>query len=90
MDATSESSGKRKRTPGAEEGRLSAPPPTMMHAGVGSSGPSGGVTQINYLMRAKSERLRLIEGDSETFGDVLGMIDDYEGGFVFRPVLSRS
>jgi hypothetical protein len=37
------------------------------------------VTQINYLVKARSERLRLIEGDAETFGDVLGMVDDYEG-----------
>lgn len=34
---------------------------------------------INYVMKAKAEKLRLIEGDSETFGDILGMIDDYEG-----------
>jgi hypothetical protein len=34
---------------------------------------------INYMMKAKSEKLRLIEGDSETFGDILGVIDDYEG-----------
>lgn len=68
---------KRKRTPGpGDEGRLSAPP-MVQHAGGGSN-----VTQINYLMRAKAERLKLIEGDSETFGDVLGMIDDYEGTFV--------
>jgi len=64
---------KRKRSPVpgavAEEGRpLGAAP-----KGVGN------VTQINYLVRAKAERLRLIEGDGETFGDVLGMIDDYEG-----------
>jgi len=47
-----------------------------------ATGPTihpGNVTQINYLMKAKSEKLRLIEGDAETFGDVLGMIDDYEG-----------
>jgi len=62
---------KRKRTP-IDEGRQSAPPPAPH---------SGGVTQINYLMRAKAERLKLIEGDSETFSDVLGMIDDYEGQF---------
>lgn len=37
------------------------------------------VTQINYLVRARGERLRLIEGDAESFGEVLGMIDDYEG-----------
>ncbi|KAK0118476.1 hypothetical protein ONS95_012761 [Cadophora gregata] len=60
---------KRKRTP-IDEGRQSAPPPAPH---------SGGVTQINYLMRAKAERLKLIEGDSETFSDILGMIDDYEG-----------
>jgi hypothetical protein len=30
-------------------------------------------------VRAKPGRLRLIEGDSEVFGDILGMIDDYEG-----------
>ncbi|KAH8654490.1 hypothetical protein BGZ60DRAFT_155178 [Tricladium varicosporioides] len=43
----------------------------------GSTGTS--VTQINYLVKARSERLGLIEGDAETFGEVLGMIDDYEG-----------
>jgi len=69
---------KRKRSPvpapgGVEEGR---PAPTL-HPG--SASGSGSVTQINYLMRAKAGRLRLIEGDSETFADVLGMIDDYEG-----------
>jgi hypothetical protein len=37
------------------------------------------VTQINYLVKARPERLRLIEGDAESFGEVLGMIDDYEG-----------
>ncbi|KAH7360228.1 hypothetical protein BKA65DRAFT_492649 [Rhexocercosporidium sp. MPI-PUGE-AT-0058] len=58
---------KRKRTPIDDGGRKSAPP------------SAGNVTQINYLMRAKADRLKLIEGDSETFSDVLGMIDDYEG-----------
>jgi hypothetical protein len=48
---------------------------------------AGNVTQINYLVRAKAERLGLIEGDGETFGDVLGMIDDYEG--MFRGAWSR-
>lgn len=64
---------KRKRSPvpGALEDGRAAP---TIHP--------GNVTQINYLMRAKAERLRLIEGDSETFGDVLGMIDDYEGMFM--------
>jgi hypothetical protein len=64
-----ESSGpKRKRSP--IDDTITRPPP-VMHAGA--------VTQINYLVKAKYEKLRLIEGDSETFGDILGMIDDYEG-----------
>ncbi|KAE8448742.1 hypothetical protein EG329_008957 [Mollisiaceae sp. DMI_Dod_QoI] len=63
---------KRKRTPGAEEGRSSAPPgPLVQGLNVTPS--------INYLMRAKSERLRLIEGENDTFAEILGMIDDYEG-----------
>jgi hypothetical protein len=69
---------KRKRSPvpGAcgEEGR----PAAASAAGVPKIG-IGNVTQINYLVRAKAERLRLIEGDGETFANVLGMIDDYEG-----------
>jgi hypothetical protein len=68
---------KRKRSP-VEEG-VTRPPP--LHPG--NAGNSGNVTQINYLMKAKSEKLRLIEGDKETFGDVLGMIDDYEGMYLF-------
>jgi hypothetical protein len=66
---------KRKRSPGPlpEEGRSAHPGP-----GTASMTPAN-VTQINYLVKARSERLRLIEGDAETFGDVLGMIDDYEG-----------
>lgn len=71
---------KRKRSPapgGAEEGRpcASAGPST------GGAKGTGNLAQINYLVRAKGDRLRLIEGDNETFGDVLGMIDDYEGMF---------
>jgi hypothetical protein len=50
-------------------------------ARVGNHGASG-VTQINYLVKARPERLRLIEGDAESFGEVLGMIDDYEGLFI--------
>jgi hypothetical protein len=30
-------------------------------------------------MKARSDRMKLVEGDSETFGDVLALIDDYEG-----------
>jgi hypothetical protein len=76
MDATlPDQTLKRKRSPGPlpEEGRPPHPGP-----GTASMTPAT-VTQINYLVKARSERLRLIEGDAETFGDVLGMIDDYEG-----------
>jgi hypothetical protein len=59
---------KRKRTPIPET--ASAP---AIHPGPTT------VTQINYLARASAEKLKLIEGDAETFGDVLSMIDDYEG-----------
>ena len=62
-----ETSAKRKRTPIDEAARIPHPP------------MPANVTQINYLMKSRGERLRLIEGDSETFADVLGMIDDYEG-----------
>jgi hypothetical protein len=66
---------KRKRSPGPlpEEGR-----PAHLGPGTPIMAPAN-VTQINYLVKARSERLKLIEGDAETFGDVLGMIDDYEG-----------
>jgi hypothetical protein len=40
---------------------------------------TGNVTQINYLMKTKNDKLKLIEGDSETFANVLSMIDEYEG-----------
>lgn len=30
-------------------------------------------------MKARHDKMKLIEGDSETFNDVLGLIDDYEG-----------
>jgi len=40
------------------------------------------VTKINYLMKMRTAPFRLIEGDSETFADVLGMLDDYEGVFL--------
>ncbi|TVY47888.1 hypothetical protein LCER1_G008179 [Lachnellula cervina] len=39
----------------------------------------GNVTQINYLVKSRAERLQLIDGGADTFGEVLGMIDDYEG-----------
>ena len=74
---------KRKRSPVDDAGApRHIPHPPMGHGmgmgGAVAAGPAA-VTRINYLMKARSERLRLIEGDSETFSDVLGMIDDYEG-----------
>ena len=37
------------------------------------------VTQINYLIKARREKMLLIEGDSETFKSILALMDDYEG-----------
>ena len=72
MDSPNPETGvKRKRTPIDEAARIPHPP------------VPANVTQINYLTKASGERLRLIEGDAETFADVLGMIDDYEGWFCY-------
>ena len=71
---------KRKRSPApgvAEEVR----PGASAGPSAGGAKGTGNLAQINYLVKAKGDRLRLIEGDNETFGDVLGMIDDYEGMF---------
>jgi len=62
---------KRKRSPMGDDA-VTRPAP-ITH--------SRDVTKINYLVRMKSAPFKLIEGDSETFGDVLGLIDDYEGVF---------
>lgn len=35
--------------------------------------------QINYLIKAPAEKVRVIEGNSDTFGDILDLIDEYEG-----------
>lgn len=65
---------KRKRTPSAEDsGRASAPPPAPVPA----------MLAINYLAKEKAERLRLIEGDSAAFANILAQIEEYEGMFVF-------
>jgi hypothetical protein len=37
------------------------------------------ITQINYLIKARREKMQLIEGDSETFKSILALMDDYEG-----------
>ncbi|KAI1263384.1 hypothetical protein F5Y18DRAFT_127176 [Xylariaceae sp. FL1019] len=52
--------------------RIPQPPP-----------PSGNNVPINYLTKAQAARLKLIQGDGDTFSDVLGLITEYEG------VLSR-
>lgn len=65
---------KRKHSPNVEEPRPSAP----------------AITPINYLAAPKMERLRLIEGDSETFSDVLDMIDVYEGMSLFHVAKIRA
>lgn len=80
---------KRKRSPVDDASApRQIPHPPMSHGmapgpgpGVGAGAGSANVTQINYLMKARDERLKLIEGDPETFTDVLGMLDDYEGWF---------
>ena len=61
---------KRKRTPLADS------LPTLGVVANGSNPP------INYLIKAGPDRLGLIDGDAETFADVLAMIDDYEGKIV--------
>lgn len=53
--------------------RIPQPPPPQ----------SGNGAHINYLSRASSTRLKLIQGDGEVFSDVLSLIGEYEG------VLSR-
>ncbi|RDL41071.1 uncharacterized protein BP5553_01050 [Venustampulla echinocandica] len=54
---------KRKRSPVGEDAAAQRPGPLA----------------INYLAKTRSEKLRLMEGDAETFSDVLDIIEDYEG-----------
>lgn len=44
-------------------------------------GSAGNITPgtVNYLLKTKGEKLKLLEGDAESFGEILGIIDDYEG-----------
>lgn len=44
-------------------------------------GTPSGYPQINYLV-SNQKKLRLMEGDADTFKDVLTMIDDYEGMYL--------
>ena len=41
--------------------------------------------QTNYLSKARDGKMPLVEGDYESFGNVLSLIDDYEGYFSFLP-----
>lgn len=66
----SSASSKRKRNSGDDDGRERSGAP-LVH--------SGNVANINYLIRPRIDKMKLIEGDNDTFGDVLGMIDEYEG-----------
>jgi hypothetical protein len=78
MEPTTEPQGeKRKRSPESvgSQGPGRIPQAPRLTENVASAG----VTQINYLVKARHDRLKLVEGDSETFGDVLTMLDDYEG-----------
>lgn len=40
--------------------------------------------QTNYLTKVRSGKMSLIEGDAEEFGNILSMIDDYEGELDFE------
>ncbi|KAK0633721.1 hypothetical protein B0T14DRAFT_79585 [Immersiella caudata] len=62
----------RKRKREADDGhsdRIPQPPPPQ----------SGNGAVINYLSKANANKLPLVSGDSETFSNVLSLINDYEG-----------
>ncbi|KAI8627040.1 hypothetical protein F5Y19DRAFT_186381 [Xylariaceae sp. FL1651] len=66
---------KRKRDTADDNGsqvhadRIPQPPPPQ----------SGNTIPINYLSKAHAVKLKLIQGDGDTFSDVLGLINEYEG-----------
>ncbi|KAI1108846.1 hypothetical protein F5Y14DRAFT_58455 [Nemania sp. NC0429] len=65
---------KRKRDAADDNGsqvhdRIPQPPPPQ----------SGNNIPINYHSRSLAVKLKLIQGDSETFSDILNLINDYEG-----------
>lgn len=39
-------------------------------------------------MKSRPDKMRLLEVDADIFGDVLGLIDDYEGWFCPRLVIA--
>ncbi|KAK2612631.1 hypothetical protein QQS21_001403 [Conoideocrella luteorostrata] len=45
---------------------------------------------LSYVPRLNGERLRLIQGDAETFNDVLGLIGEYEGALDRHESLATS
>ncbi|KAI1178847.1 hypothetical protein F4777DRAFT_535871 [Nemania sp. FL0916] len=49
--------------------RIPQPPPPQ----------SGNAVPINYLSRSLAGKLRLVQGDSDSFSEVLGLINEYEG-----------
>ncbi|OBT90177.1 hypothetical protein VE02_00917 [Pseudogymnoascus sp. 03VT05] len=71
MDNPEAPGGKRKRS-------ISTAMPQQTRQPVQLQTP-GNVPQINYLAKARSGKMRLIEGDADDFGNILGLIDDYEG-----------
>ncbi|OBT42354.1 hypothetical protein VE00_06475 [Pseudogymnoascus sp. WSF 3629] len=71
MDNPEAPGGKRKRS-------ISTAMPQQTRQPVQPQTP-GNVPQINYLAKARSGKMRLIEGDADDFGNILGLIDDYEG-----------
>ncbi|KAL2758370.1 hypothetical protein ACRALDRAFT_1074992 [Sodiomyces alcalophilus JCM 7366] len=77
MSYVSDSQGlqKRKRdmddtgTRSSQSDRIPQPPPPV---------PSGDLSRINYLAKTVLGKLDLIPGESDTFADVLGLINSYE------------
>ncbi|KAK2045834.1 hypothetical protein LZ31DRAFT_235697 [Colletotrichum somersetense] len=53
----------------AHSDRIPQPPPPQ----------SGNASIINYLSKASPGRLKLIQGEPDTFSDVLGLLNQYEG-----------
>lgn len=82
MEVTKEAQGeKRKRSPenSGNHGPGRIPQAPRLSERLSENATITAAAQINYLVRARSDRLKLIKGDSETFGDILSMIDEYEG-----------
>ncbi|KAF7898771.1 hypothetical protein EAF00_005217 [Botryotinia globosa] len=89
MEPTTEPQGeKRKRSPESSgsqgHARITQAPR------LGESATPTAAAQINYLVKARSDKLKLVEGDSETFGDVLSMLDEYEGVLQRRESLASN